>query len=94
VAISTLVFALINSLVEEGIYRFSITSVFLENGSSASSAAITSGVLFGWVHYYGTPGGVLGWLLSKSIAETRRFDRAWLIHFVQDVVIFTAILAT
>ena len=102
VLIPALVFALTNSLVEEGIYRFAVTSVFLENGFSATSAAITSALLFGGVHYFGTPGGVagvllagfLGWLLSKSIAETRGFGWAWLIHFVQDVVIFVAILGT
>ena len=57
-------------------------------------------MLFGGGHYFGTPGGVtgvllagfLGWLLSKSIAETHGFGWAWLIHFVQDVVIFVAIL--
>ena len=102
VLIPALVFALTNSLVEEGIYRFAVTSVFLENGFSATSAAITSALLFGGVHYFGTPGGLtgvllaafLGWLLSKSIAETRGFGWAWLIHFVQDVVIFVAILGT
>lgn len=102
VLLPALAFALTNSLVEEGIYRFAVTSVFLENGFSATSAAITSGLLFGSVHYFGTPGGIagvflagfLGWLLSKSIAETRGFGWAWSIHFVQDVVIFVAILGT
>lgn len=102
VLVPALVFALTNSLVEEGIFRFAVTSVFLENGFSATSAALTSAVLFGGVHYFGTPGGVagvllagfLGWLLSKAIAETRGFGWAWLIHFVQDVVIFVAILET
>ena len=102
VLIPALVFALTNSLVEEGIYRFAVTSVLLESGFSPTSAAITSALLFGGVHYFGTPGGLtgvllaafLGWLLSKSIAETRGFGWAWLIHFVQDVVIFVAILGT
>ena len=100
VLLPALVFGLTNSLVEEGIFRFAVTSVFLENGFSATSAALTSAVLFGGVHYFGTPGGItgvllagfLGWFLSKSIAETRGFGWAWLIHFVQDVVIFVAIL--
>ena len=100
VLLPALVFALTNSLVEEGIFRFAVTSVFLENGFPATSAALTSGLLFGGVHYFGTPGGIagvflagfLGWFLSKSIAETRGFGWAWLIHFVQDVVIFVAIL--
>lgn len=100
VLVPALVFALTNSLVEEGIYRFAVTSVFLENGFSATSAAVTSGLLFGGVHYFGTPGGIggvflagfLGWFLAKSIAETRGFGWAWLIHFAQDVVIFMALI--
>jgi hypothetical protein len=102
VLVPALVFAFTNSLVEEGIYRFAVTSVFLENGFSATSAALTSGLLFGGVHYLGTPGGVagvllagfLGWFLSKSIAETHGFGWAWLIHFAQDVVIFVALVGT
>lgn len=100
VLVPALMFAFTNSLVEEGIYRFAVTSVFLENGFSATSAAFTSGLLFGGVHYFGTPGGVagvflagfLGWFLSKSIAETHGFGWAWLIHFAQDVVIFVALI--
>jgi hypothetical protein len=102
VPIPAVVFAATNSIVEEGIYRFSVTSIFLENGLSARSAAISSGLLFGGVHYSGMPGGIpgvflagfLGWLLSKSIAETKTIGWALLIHFVQDVVIFVAIFGT
>ena len=102
VLLPALAFAVVNSFTEEVIYRFAVTGVFLQNSLPATSAAIASGVLFGGVHYFGTPGGVpgillagfLGWLLSKSIAETRGFGWAWLIHFVQDVVIFIAILGT
>lgn len=102
ILLPALAFAVANSFTEEAIYRFAVTGVFLQNGLPAASAAVASGVLFGGVHYFGTPGGVpgillagfLGWLLSKSIAETRGFGWAWLIHFVQDVVIFVAILGT
>lgn len=102
VLLPALAFAVANSFTEEIIYRFAVTGVFLQNSLPAANAAIASGVLFGGVHYFGTPGGVpgvllagfLGWLLSKSIAETRGFGWAWLIHFVQDVVIFVAILGT
>ncbi|MFT6005009.1 MAG: hypothetical protein ACI8UQ_002153, partial [Bacteroidia bacterium] len=53
------------------------------------------------VHYFGTPGGIigvivagfLGWFLAKSILETKGFFWAWFIHFLQDVVIITAMLA-
>ena len=37
--------------------------------------------------------GFLGWFLAKSIAETRSFAWAWMIHFTQDVIIFTALFA-
>jgi uncharacterized protein len=33
--------------------------------------------------------GFLGWLLAKSIVETRGIFWAWFIHFLQDVIIFT-----
>lgn len=54
-------------------------------------------VFFGMAHYlYGTPAGVvgflmtafLGWLLAKSMLETRGLFWPWFIHFVPDVVIF------
>lgn len=61
-----------------------------------------SGALFGGVHYFGIPGGLigvalagfLGWLLAKSITETRGVFWAWSLHFLQDLVIFTAVFAT
>jgi hypothetical protein len=30
----------------------------------------------------------LGWILGKSMLETRGFWWAWFIHFLQDVMIF------
>ncbi|MFT6001338.1 MAG: hypothetical protein ACI95T_000082 [Flavobacteriales bacterium] len=33
-----------------------------------------------------------GWLLAKSIIETEGVFWAWLIHFLQDVIIFSALL--
>lgn len=95
-------FSMVNAFVEEGIFRFAIVSVFLSAGVSARTAAITSGVIFGGIHYFGAPGGIpgvlmagfIGWFLAKSIAETRGFGWAWIIHAAQDVVIFTAIFTT
>ncbi len=51
---------------------------------------------FGFAHYYGMPNGivgvlmagVLGWLLGKSMLETRGLFWAWFIHFCQDILIF------
>lgn len=102
VILPALGFSIINSLVEEGLFRFSIVSVFLSTGGSARKAAILSGVLFGGVHYFGNPGGIpgvflaafLGWFLAKSVAETRSIGWAWLIHCVQDIVIFSALFAS
>lgn len=34
--------------------------------------------------------GLLGWLLAKSVVETNGIFWAWFIHFVQDIVIFSA----
>lgn len=93
-----LAFALTNSLAEELMFRYSITSVFLTQGYSATAAAVASGLIFGAVHYFGSPGGFpgvvmasfLGWFLSKSIAENHGIFWAWSIHCTLDVVIFYA----
>lgn len=58
-----------------------------------------SAAIFGPPHYFGIPAGPLGvlmagfmgWLLAKSVQETRGLLWAWFLHFVQDVVIFTAV---
>lgn len=94
-------FALINSFVEETITRLGVV-VSLKDKIPDSSIAILSGVLFGTVHYWGTPGGFggvllagfLGWLLAKSILETKGIFWAWLIHFCQDVIIISALLSS
>jgi hypothetical protein len=54
-------------------------------------------VYFGIMHFYGVPYGVvgvllagfLGWILAKSMQETRGLFWAWFIHFWQDVWIFS-----
>lgn len=97
----SLLFALINSFVEESITRLGVV-VSLKNRVHDHTIALISGGLFGLVHYWGTPGGVpgmllaffLGWLLAKSILETKGIFWAWLIHFLQDIVIITALLSS
>jgi hypothetical protein len=52
---------------------------------------------FGILHYYGIPYGIvgvvlagfLGWVLGKSMLETRGMFWAWFLHFIQDVLIFS-----
>lgn len=59
-----------------------------------------SAAVFGPPHYFGMPAGPLGvlmagfmgWLLAKSVQETRGLFWALFLHFIQDVVIFTAVV--
>ena len=91
-----LAFAVSNAFVEEMITRFAVVSV-LDGVIPRAAIYLVSAAIFGGVHYFGTPGGVLGvlmagflgWFAAKSIGETGGFFWAWLIHFLQDVVIFT-----
>ncbi len=90
-----LVLAVMNSFTEESITRLSLATA-LYGLVPVSVIHIGSALLFGIPHYFGVPGGILGalmagflgWLLSKSIVETRGMFWAWLIHFLQDVIIF------
>ncbi len=90
-----LAFAVSNAFVEEMITRFAVVSV-LDGVVPRTAIYLISAAIFGGVHYFGTPGGVLGvlmagflgWFAAKSIGETGGFFWAWLIHFLQDVVIF------
>ena len=38
--------------------------------------------------------GFLGWLLAKSMIETRGFVWAFLIHFIGDILIFSGMATT
>lgn len=94
-----LLFALSNSFVEESITRLGVV-VSLHGTLSNQTIQLVSAAIFGIVHYWGSPGGIigvivaafLGWFLAKSIIETKGIFWAWMIHFLQDVVIFSAIL--
>ena len=92
--------ALVNSFVEESICRVGVI-VALKGVYEDGKIAIVSGLLFGSVHYFGTPGGFtgaivsgfLGWFLAKSMLETKGIFWAWLIHFLQDIIIITALFS-
>lgn len=93
-----LLFALTNAIVEEAIFRFSLVAT-LAGHVDPRTIALLSGAIFGAIHFFGVPGGpvgvalagFLGWLLTKSIIETRGVQWALTIHFLQDAVIFSAI---
>jgi len=90
-----IIFALSNSFIEEAITRFGVV-VSLHGTLPDRYVALASGLIFGIPHYLGTPGGpvgalmagFMGWLLAKSMLETRGVFWAWFIHFLQDVIIF------
>jgi membrane protease YdiL (CAAX protease family) len=92
-------FAATNALAEELIYRWGVVVPLAGTMSSAGVLAL-SAVLFGLPHIGGTPGGpigalmagFLGWILAKSMLETQGLFWAWSLHFVQDVLIFYALL--
>ncbi|MDO5665345.1 MAG: CPBP family intramembrane metalloprotease [Bacteroidia bacterium] len=81
-----LVFSLTNSFVEEVITRLGVV-VILKNTVKDKTIPIISAIIFGTVHYWGNPGGIvgilvagfLGWFLAKSILETKGIFWAWLI---------------
>ena len=93
---AVLLAAMLNAFNEEMTYKASFLSV-LEGVTGRNNALYLMAAFFGILHFYGVPYGVvgvlmatfLGWLLGKSMLETRGFFWAWFIHFLQDVFIFT-----
>lgn len=88
-----------NALVEELITRWAVVEAMA--GKWSRWAPWVSALIFGSVHWFGIPGGLLGslmagflgWLLARSIQDTRGIGWAWITHVVQDVLIFTTTLA-
>lgn len=89
--------AAVNAFQEEFVFRAAPLSQ-LTTSLGPTHSAVLLGAAFGLSHYYGTPGGVpgvlmtlfLGWWLSKSVLETRGITFAWSVHFLLDVAILTA----
>ena len=87
-------FSLTNSFAEEMIFRVGINAP-LTNLLSPNKIFLISAVIFGVAHFQGMPSeiigvilaGLLGYVLSKSIHETNGIFWAWLIHFLQDIII-------
>jgi hypothetical protein len=93
---AVLLAAAVNAFTEEMTYKASFLSV-LENPLGPHQALYMVAYYFGIGHYYGVPYGVvgvilaafLGWLLARSMQNTRGMFWAWFIHFWQDVWIFS-----
>ena len=92
-----LLFSLTNSFSEEAVYRLGVV-VPLVGSIDPAYILLISAVAFGAPHLRGMPNGIvgalmaglLGWLLAKSVVETNGIFWAWFIHFLQDIVIFSA----
>ena len=90
-----LLFASTNAWIEEVFTRFVIVAG-LHRKLPPIAVCWVSALVFGLPHFFGTPSGVIGmitaglmgWLLAKSVLETRSMTWALLVHFLQDVVIF------
>lgn len=93
------ILALLNSLCEGIVYRSAILGS-LKNALPKDQVIFLAAMIFGIAHYYGAPSGIvgvvmsglLGWYMCRSMYETKGFVSSWLIHFMQDVVIFSTIL--
>jgi hypothetical protein len=87
--------AALNAFNEEVTYKASLLSVLVGPMGSRQALWMVA-AYFGIAHFYGIPYGLigvalawfLGWILAKSMLETRGIAWAWFIHFVQDVLIF------
>ncbi len=93
---AVLLFSAMNAFSEEMSYRAAPIATLL-NPVGGQQALLLTSAYFGLAHFYGVPyhiigvimTGVLGWLLGKSMLETKGFFWAWFIHFIQDVMIFS-----
>jgi len=93
------ILAILNSFCEGIVFRSAILGS-LKNVLPKNQAIFIAAMIFGIAHYYGAPSGIvgvamssiLGWYLCRSMYETKGFVSSWIIHFMQDVVIFATIL--
>ena len=92
---SILFYAALNAFNEEFTYRAPMLAT-LEPVGGSKQALWMSAYFFGIAHYFGTPGGIvggilsifMGWILGKGMVETRGFVWTWWIHFLSDIAIF------
>jgi membrane protease YdiL (CAAX protease family) len=92
----SLAVATLNAASEEFQFR-SVLLAHLRGVFRPAEMILLTAVYFGLGHYYGQPGGPLGvlmagfagWIWARSMIETRGGVWAFLIHMVQDIVIFT-----
>lgn len=94
-----LLFALVNSFCEGVVFRSAVLGT-LSRILPKDPLVLIGAMFFGIGHYYGIPSGplgalmstVLGWYMLRSMYETKGFLSSWIIHFMQDAVIFATII--
>jgi hypothetical protein len=87
--------AALNAFSEEVTYKAGYLALLLEPVGVRNALRMVA-AFFGLGHFYGVPYGIagvalawfLGWILARSMHETRGLWWAWWIHFLQDVAIF------
>jgi hypothetical protein len=92
--------AALNAFNEEVSWKASLLSV-LDGPVGSRDALRMTAAFFGIGHFYGVPYGIvgvalawfLGWILARSMLDTRGLAWAWCIHFLQDVLIFSFLAA-
>lgn len=88
--------AAMNSFSEEVTYRAALLAPIHKLLGAGQAIWITA-VFFGIGHFYGVPSGIagvlatsfFGWILSRSMLETKGLFWPWFIHLWADVVIFS-----
>lgn len=93
---AVLLAAALNAFNEEMTYKASFLAVLVDVVGRQQALWLMA-AYFGIIHFYGIPYGIigvllatfLGWLLGKSMLETRGLFWAWFLHFLQDVLIFS-----
>ena len=92
---AALAFGAFNAAQEEFRFRAGFLATLVPAVGSRQAVLMTS-ALFGFAHWYGHPSGpvgvgmafLAGFVLARSMLETRGSGWAWFMHAVQDVVIF------
>ncbi|HEY3210189.1 MAG TPA: CPBP family intramembrane glutamic endopeptidase [Actinomycetota bacterium] len=93
---AAIAFGVFNAAQEEFRFRAGLLAALVPAVGSWQAALMTS-ALFGFGHWFGHPSGpvgvgmtfLAGFVLAKSMLDTRGSGWAWFMHAVQDVLIFS-----
>lgn len=93
---AVIILAAMNAFYENVTFRAAPLAT-LESAVGPGQAMLLTAFVFGIGHYYGVPYGIvgavmagaLGWILNKTMLETRGFFWPWFIHFCQDALVFS-----